>query len=164
MLPACVVFVLSELEFSLSFDHQSMMQCGRMCCWYDSQDEVVFPNRQGTLLVKPARSSLSPERVGTSKTVHFTAEDEVVEEEPETKQMQKKSSFMELLHLTRRGAASGKVDELDQIKFHELLALNLPDWYLVLLGVISSALLGALFPLMSVIISGVLEVSVGPKL
>ena len=59
----------------------------------------------------------------------------------------------------RRGSACNEVEELDQIKFHELLGLNLPDWYLVLLGVICTALLGALFPLMAVIFSGFLVVS-----
>ena len=102
--------------------------------------------------------------MGTSKTVHFTAEDELVELETGTKRVKRRGSLVKLLHRSRKDSTDGEIDELDQIKLLELLALSLPDWYLVLLGVICAALLGALFPLMSIIFSGVLEVSVGPKL
>lgn len=66
---------------------------------------------------------------------------------------------MKLLHRSRRDSADDEVEELDRIKFRELLALNIPDWYLVLLGVVCAAILGALFPLMAIIFSGILEVS-----
>ena len=97
--------------------------------------------------------------------MHFTAEDELVETETGKKGAERKSGRKRLLRRSRRSPDDDdEVEELDQIKFLELLALNLPDWYLVVLGVLGSALLGALFPLMAVIFSGVLEVGVGPKL
>ena len=47
-----------------------------------------------------------------------------------------------------------------KVSFKELLKLNLPDWPLVLIGVILSALIGCLFPLMAILFSEVLRVSV----
>ena len=49
-------------------------------------------------------------------------------------------------------------DPLVQVTFKELLRLNKPDWLLVVVGVVSSGLIGALFPLMSILFSSVLEV------
>ena len=49
-----------------------------------------------------------------------------------------------------------------EVSFLELLKLNKPDWYLVLVGVIGSAITGCLFPLMSVIFGSVLRVSPSP--
>ena len=49
-------------------------------------------------------------------------------------------------------------DPLVQVTFRELLRLNKPDWYLVVVGVVSSGLIGALFPVMSILFSNVLEV------
>lgn len=45
------------------------------------------------------------------------------------------------------------------VSFKELLKLNVPDWPLVLIGVILSAIIGCLFPLMAVLFSEVLRVS-----
>ena len=128
------------------------------------QDEVIIPTARGTLIIKPAQSSWSPERSATAKTVQFTAEDELVEVETGKKQRRRRSSLMGLLHRSRKDSADNEIEELEQVKFLELLALNLPDWYLVLLGVICSALLGALFPLMAIIFSEFLEVGEGPRL
>ena len=91
----------------------------------------------------------------------FTPVDELLEVETGKKQKRRRSSLVELLHRSRKDSRSAddEVEELEQVKFLELLVLNLPDWYLVLLGVICSALLGALFPLMAVIFSGFLDVS-----
>ena len=125
------------------------------------QDEVVIPTSRGTLIVKPAQSSWSPERSAAAKTVQFTVEDELVEVETGKKQTKRRSSLIGLLRRSRKDSADDEIEELDQIKFRELLALNLPDWYLVLLGVICAGLLGALFPLMAIIFSGFLEVGEG---
>ena len=45
------------------------------------------------------------------------------------------------------------------MSFAELLKLNKPDWLLVLVGVIGSAVLGILFPLLAILFSNVLAVS-----
>ena len=90
--------------------------------------------------------------------MQFIPEEELAEVETGEKQEQRKSRFWRLLHQSRRDSGIDKVEVLDKIKFHELLALNLPDWYLVLLGVIFAALLGALFPIVALIYSGFLEV------
>lgn len=46
-----------------------------------------------------------------------------------------------------------------QVKFKDLLKLNRPDWLLVTVGIIVSGLVGALFPLMAILFSEMLEVS-----
>ena len=45
------------------------------------------------------------------------------------------------------------------MKLRDLLKLNAPDWHLVTLGIIMSAAVGCLFPLMSILFSEMLEVS-----
>ena len=45
-----------------------------------------------------------------------------------------------------------------QVKWKELLKLNAPDWHLVTLGIIASATVGCLFPLMSLLFSEMLDV------
>ena len=45
-----------------------------------------------------------------------------------------------------------------QVKFKDLLKLNAPDWPLVTTGIIMSAVVGCLFPLMSIFFSEMLEV------
>ena len=52
-----------------------------------------------------------------------------------------------------------KKEKLPTVPFRELLKLNKPDWHLVLLGVICSAIIGCLFPLMAVLFRDVLAVS-----
>ena len=52
-----------------------------------------------------------------------------------------------------------KDHNVPKVSFLELLKLNQPDWYIVLVGVIGSAVMGCLFPLMSLIFSDVLRVS-----
>ena len=84
----------------------------------------------------------------------------MVEVKMEEKQEQRKSSFLGLSHRSRRDSADERVEALDKSKFHELLALSLPDWYLVLLGVINASILGALFPVTSVIFSRFIAVGV----
>ena len=46
------------------------------------------------------------------------------------------------------------------MKFLELIKLNFPDWPFVLMGIILSAIVGCLFPLMSILFSELLEVGV----
>ena len=50
--------------------------------------------------------------------------------------------------------------EVPKVSFLELLKLNIPDWPLVLTGVIGSAIMGALFPLLAILFGGLLAVSV----
>ena len=60
----------------------------------------------------------------------------------------------------RRGKYSEPSQKQKDIPFIKLLKLNLPDWPLVLTGVLMSAVIGALFPLMSILFSEMLRVSV----
>ena len=103
-------------------------------------------------LAGPLSTTLTPH---TRKKFVFQAEMNLEQEE---------ESSMDLWHLSRKDNADDEVEELEEIKFKELLALNLPDWYLVLLGVTFSILLGIAFPFMSVIFSGILAVGARPKL
>ena len=96
-------------------------------------------------------------------SANSTEKDGLLELETGKKSEEGRNSSMELLHPSRKDSADVEVEELGQIKFLELLALNLPDWYLVLLGVIFSVLFGIIFPLIAVIFSGVLEVGRGLK-
>lgn len=52
-----------------------------------------------------------------------------------------------------------KKEKLPTVPFRELLKLNKPDWHLVLTGVVCSAIVGCLFPLMAILFSDVLDVS-----
>ena len=51
-------------------------------------------------------------------------------------------------------------DELPKLTTLDLLKLNKPDWPLVLVGVIASAIIGAVFPVISLLFGDVLGVSV----
>ena len=46
------------------------------------------------------------------------------------------------------------------MKFFELIKLNIPDWYFVLIGILMSALNGCIIPLTSILFSEMLEVGV----
>ena len=135
-----------------------IIQCESMVCCV-LQDEVVHTS-QGILPVKPDHSSSSAEKFAHTclKTVELTPDSELVEVKTCKKQKQSKNSLMELLQRSRKDSVDD--EELEQVRFLELLALNLPDWYLVLLGVICAALLGSFYPFMAVIFSGFLEVGV----
>lgn len=52
-----------------------------------------------------------------------------------------------------------KKEKIEKVSFMELIKLNKPDWPFVLIGVICSAVIGCLFPLMAILFSGVLAVS-----
>ena len=49
-------------------------------------------------------------------------------------------------------------ERLQRVSFAQLLKLNKPDWYLVLIGVVFSAAIGCLFPLMATFFGDVLGV------
>ena len=51
-----------------------------------------------------------------------------------------------------------KKEKLPKVPFKQLLKLNKPDWIFVLVGVICSAVIGCLFPLMAILFSDVLAV------
>ena len=82
-------------------------------------------------------------------------EEEVEEEEEEGLSTRKRRSL-----LSRRQRKRKEKESLPPVSFLELLKLNIPDWYLVLIGIICSALFGCLFPLMSILFSEVLRVRV----
>lgn len=52
-----------------------------------------------------------------------------------------------------------KKEKVQKVPFTQLLKLNKPDWVFVLIGVLCSALIGCLFPLMAILFSEVLRVS-----
>lgn len=52
-----------------------------------------------------------------------------------------------------------KKEKVQRVPFTQLLKLNKPDWLLVLIGVLCSAVIGCLFPLMAILFSEVLRVS-----
>ena len=136
------------------WEHDAMSEYGM----FGLQEEVVH-NSRGTLSNKPDPSTVSAEMFAPTKAVQFTPVDELVEAETGRKWKRRRSSLVQLLHRSRKNSSDDEVEQLEQVKFLELLALNLPDWYLVLLGVICAALLGALFPFMAVVFSGLLDVS-----
>ena len=47
-----------------------------------------------------------------------------------------------------------------QVTFSELIKLNIPDWYFVLIGIFMSALFGCILPLTAIFFSETLEVGV----
>ena len=93
----------------------------------------------------------------------ITVKHGLFELETDSKWKQEGSSSLDWLHPSREDTADDEVEELDQIKFRELLALNRPDWYLVLLGVICATLFGITYPFVAVICSKFLEVGAAPK-
>ena len=90
--------------------------------------------------------SVPPRKVSDSMRVTFE------EDEAEGKEKGKKRKSI-------TEAAMNETDDLAEVTFKELLKLNLPDWYYVVLGVIASALFGALFPSLSVLFSDLLGVT-----
>ena len=51
-----------------------------------------------------------------------------------------------------------QAEGIQELSFKELIKLNFPDWYFVLIGIVCSAIIGALFPLMAILFSEVLRV------
>lgn len=88
-------------------------------------------------------------------------EEEVVEEE-EGKEDDRAKVKMRPSTVRRLVRRRQKVREEDlkqkPVTFRELLKLNLPDWPLVLIGVIMSAIIGVLFPLQAILFSDILRV------
>ena len=50
-------------------------------------------------------------------------------------------------------------EDIPPVPFKDMLKLNLPDWYLVIPGVVSASLIGVMFPALAVLLSGALGVS-----
>ena len=50
-------------------------------------------------------------------------------------------------------------EDLPKVSFWELLKLNKEDWYLLLIGIVMSALVGSAFPLVSLLFSETVRVS-----
>ena len=61
-----------------------------------------------------------------------------------------------LLGRTRK---SKDAEEVPSVPYKKLLKLNIPDWPLVVVGIISSGLIGAFLPTIAIIFSEVLRVS-----
>ena len=59
---------------------------------------------------------------------------------------------------TEKRRPSMKKEKPPSISYLQLLKLNKPDWFLVLVGVLFSAVIGCLFPLISLLFSEVLRV------
>ena len=91
------------------------------------------------------------------KTVRFEEEEgEEVEEEEALEVKGRKR-----VRLLRRRHKKQKEDDdfkPPPVSFLDLLKLNIPDWYFVLLGIIFSAIIGCLFPLMAILFSEALRV------
>lgn len=97
-----------------------------------------------TLHVKPSSS--------VEREVHFDSETDQVEvKEPKHRWSKRRKSDKEVL---------SDSDPLVTVTTKELFLLNKPDWYLVIIGVIATGILGSLFPMMSILFSGMLEVCV----
>ena len=89
---------------------------------------------------------------------HVALEDERAEEnqDEEVSGTYIKNSTMKKM-LRRRHKT--KKEKVQKVPFIQLLKLNKPDWPLVLIGVLCSAVIGCLFPLMAILFSDVLRVS-----
>lgn len=84
-------------------------------------------------------------------------EDNTVEINETTGPHKRSSSLTKIIRKKKK-----KDQDVPEVSFLELLKLNKPDWYIVLVGVIGAAIMGCLFPLMSIIFSDVLRVSLSP--
>lgn len=93
----------------------------------------------------------SPEKIGAygNKTVQFDVE----KQEVEVEEKRRGSWFSR-----RRAKPADDEDPLIDVSTKELLKLNIPDWFLVVPGVVGSAIIGVLFPTIAILFSGVLEV------
>ena len=105
---------------------------------------------QGThkkMIVQPS----SPEKTSSEKVVQFDVEKGDVE----VSNRRRSSWFY------RRGR--NKMDDGEEpfieVGTKELFQLNVPDWFLVIPGIVASAIMGVLFPTIAILFSGVLEVS-----
>ncbi len=77
----------------------------------------------------------------------------------EIKEIPSKKKWLNKKRKNSKEELISDADPLVDVTFKELLLLNKPDWLIVLIGVISSAILGTLFPMMSILFSGLLDVS-----
>ena len=93
-----------------------------------------------------------------------TANTGLLELETSKKWEHSRGSPMDPFHPSRKDSVEDEVEELAKINFLDLLSLNLPDWYLVLWGMICAILFGVAFPFIGIIFSDTLEVGVGQKL
>ena len=84
-------------------------------------------------------------------------EDVEVEEELEVKGKRRTS----LRRLMKRQKQEEDEFKPPPVSFLELLKLNAPDWPFVLIGVVFSAIIGCLFPLMAILFSTALQVGEG---
>ena len=80
-------------------------------------------------------------------------EDEKATEAVATRETRKRKSIL------GRALSEMSFEKPPEVSFSQLLKLNKPDWVLVLIGVLFSALIGCLFPIVSLLFSEVLRVS-----
>ena len=57
-----------------------------------------------------------------------------------------------------KGQRELEKEGVPDVSFKELIKLNFPDWHFVLVGVFFSAVIGALFPTISILFSEVIRV------
>lgn len=82
-------------------------------------------------------------------------EDDVAQDEEGVEVHVRRSTLRKMIGRRHRT----KKEKVPKVPFTQLLKLNKPDWPLVLIGVLCSAVIGCLFPLMAILFSDVLRVS-----
>ena len=68
--------------------------------------------------------------------------------------------FASFSYLSEVEGGDGKEDKEEKVSFLDMLKLNIPDWHVIIPGIIGSALVGALLPCLSILFSEALQVSV----
>lgn len=96
------------------------------------------------MIVQPS----SPEKASPEKVVQFDVEKGEVE-----------VSDKRWFNHRRRGKTDEDEEPLIEVGTKELFKLNIPDWFLVIPGIVGSAIMGVLFPTIAILFSGVLDVS-----
>lgn len=85
------------------------------------------------------------------------------ESEDETARKRKSMGLSRFVEKIRFKKREEEDEALPSVPWLELLKLNLPDWYFAVPGVLAAGGIGALFPVLAVVFSGALEVSVMPS-
>ena len=95
----------------------------------------------------------SPEKTSTdNKVVQFDVE----KEEVEVSGKRRGSWFSRM----RKQKNDEEEEPLIEVGTKELFKLNIPDWFLVVPGIIAAAMVGVTFPVIAILFSGVLDVRI----
>ena len=115
-------------------------------CYVMSPQELTVSETHKTMIVQPS----PPERASPEKVVQFDVEKGVV----------KVSDKRRGNWFNRKRSKTDEDEEpLIEVGTKDLLKLNIPDWFLVIPGIVASAIMGVLFPTIAILFSGVLDVS-----